>query len=234
MEFGKYIAHRGLHNLDIWAPENSAEAFRRAVEKGFAIELDVHVTKDNYVAVFHDDNLKRMTGVDKEIAETTMAELRQLRLQNTSERIPTIQEVLKIVNGRVPLLIELKGSITHIGRLERALRYSMKNYKGFWAVQSFNPLRLNWFKKNMPKIPRGMLITKPEDFKMRIASCPFVWKLLVRPQFLSYDIKCMTMDKMMIAIANDCLLLTWTIRLKEVLVEAEKFSDSVIFENFIP
>ncbi len=234
MEFGKYIAHRGLHNLDIWAPENSAEAFRRAVEKGFAIELDVHVTKDNYVAVFHDDNLKRMTGVDKEIAETTMAELRQLRLQNTSERIPTIQEVLKIVNGRVPLLIELKGSITHIGRLERALRYSMKNYKGFWAVQSFNPLRLNWFKKNMPKIPRGMLITKPEDFKMRIASCPFVWKLLVRPQFLSYDIKCMTMDKMMIAIANDCLLLTWTIRSKEVLVEAEKFSDSVIFENFIP
>ncbi len=233
MEFGKYIAHRGLHNLDIWAPENSAEAFRRAVEKGFAIELDVHVTKDNYVAVFHDNNLKRMTGVDKEIAETTMAELRQLRLQNTSERIPTIQEVLKIVNGRVPLLIELKGSITHIGRLERALRYSMKNYKGFWAVQSFNPLRLNWFKKNMPKIPRGMLITKPEDFKMRLASCPFVWKLLVRPQFLSYDIKCMTMDKMMIAIANDCLLLTWTIRSKEVLVEAEKFSDSVIFENFI-
>lgn len=234
MEFGKYIAHRGLHNLDIWAPENSAEAFRRAVEKGFAIELDVHITKDNYVAVFHDNNLKRMTGADKEIAEMTMAELRKLRLQDTSERIPTIQEVLKIVNGRVPLLIELKGSTTHIGRLERALRYSMKNYKGFWAVQSFNPLRLNWFKKNMPKIPRGMLITKPEDLKMRIASCPFVWKLLVRPQFLSYDIKCMTMDKMMTAIANDCLLLTWTIRSPEVLVEAEKFSDSVIFENFIP
>lgn len=234
MEFGKFIAHRGLHNLDIWAPENSAEAFRRAVEKGFAIELDVQITKDNYVAVFHDDNLKRMTGVDKNISEMTMAELRELRLQNTSERIPTIQEVLKIVKGRVPLLIELKGSTTHIGRLERALRYSMKNYKGFWAVQSFNPLRLNWFKKNMPKIPRGQLITEPKSLKMRIAFSPFVWSLLVKPKFLSYDLRCMSMDKMMTAIANDCLLLTWTIRSPEVLLEAEKFSDSIIFENFIP
>lgn len=234
MKFGKYIAHRGLHNMDIWAPENSAEAFRRAVEKGYAIELDVHLTKDNYVAVFHDDNLKRMTGIDKNITEMTMEELKKLRLQDTSERIPTIQEVLKIVNGRVPLLIELKNSTKKIGRLEKAVQFSMNEYKGYWAVQSFNPLRLNWFKKNMPKIPRGQLITESSDFAMRFAFKPFVWKILSKPQFLAYDLRCMSMDKVMTAIANECLLFTWTIRSYEMLAEAEKFSDSIIFENITP
>jgi glycerophosphoryl diester phosphodiesterase len=234
MKFGKYIAHRGLHNIDIWAPENSAEAFRRAVEKGYAIELDVHLTKDNYVVVFHDDNLKRMTGIDKNITEMTMEELKKLRLQDTSERIPTLQEVLKIVNGRVPLLIELKNSTNKIGRLEKAVQYTMKNYKGDWAVQAFNPLRLKWFKNNMPNIPRGQLITEDNNLAKRIAFTPFVWKILSKPQFLAYDLKCMSMDKVMTAIANDCLLFTWTIRNYEMLAEAEKFSDSIIFENITP
>lgn len=241
MTFDKYIAHRGLHTMELWAPENSAEAFRRAVQKGYAIELDVHLTKDNYIAVFHDNNLNRMTGVDKNITDMTMSELRKLRLNGTSERIPTLQEVLKIVDGKVPLLIELKNSTRPIGRLEKSVQMAMRYYKGKWAVQSFNPMRVRWFRNNMPSVMRGQLISERIEeknilkyFLRKLAIKPFVWRMLVKPDFLSYDLKCMSMDKVMTAIANDCLLFTWTARSPEVLAEAEKFSDSVIFENFIP
>ena len=99
MKFDKYIAHRGLHAKELWAPENSLEAFRRAVEKGIAIELDIHLTKDLQIVVFHDDNLKRLTGLDKNITEMTMSELKKLRLAGTSEKTPSLLEVLKLVNG---------------------------------------------------------------------------------------------------------------------------------------
>lgn len=241
MIFGKYIAHRGLHSKELWAPENSAEAFRRAVDKGYAIELDIHLTKDNYVAVFHDENLFRMTGVNKQITEMTMQELKDLRLQGTSEKIPTLQEVLKIVNGKVPILIELKDSTKQIGRLERALQFTMRYYKGDWAVQSFSPLRMHWVKKNMPNVKRGQLLTedisesnKIKLYAKKLATKPFVWKALCKPDFLAYDLKCMSMDKVLTAISNNCELLTWTATSQEMMNEAEKFSDSVIFQGFIP
>jgi len=240
MKFGKYIAHRGLHSLELWAPENSLEAFRRAVEKGFAIELDIHLTKDYQLAVFHDDNLARMTGLNKNIVEMTMKELKQLRLQGTSEKIPTLLEVLNVVDGKVPLLIEIKNTTKQIGKLEKVLARQMRYYKGFWAVQAFNPLRLNWFSKNMPKIQRGQLVSCNNEkniikriFKNFISK-PFVWKFISKPNFLAYDLRCISMEVVMLAIQNNCELLTWVAKSQELLKEAEKFSDSIIFEGFIP
>lgn len=241
MCFGKYIAHRGLHNEKLWAPENSAEAFRRAAEKGFPIELDVHLTSDNQLAVFHDKNLFRMTGVDKQIAELTMEEIKKLRLHETSEKIPTLYEVLKIIDGRVPLLIEIKSSPIRFGKLEKRILKQMRHYKGKWAVQSFSPLSLWIFKRSAPKIPRGQLITIAEkDDRLSkklfhyIMKHTWFWKKAVSPSFLSYDLRCVSMDTLMLAISLNCKLFTWTVRSPELLAEAEKFSDSVIFENFIP
>lgn len=240
MKFDKYIAHRGLHAKELWAPENSLEAFRRAIYKGIAIEIDIHLTKDNQIAVFHDDNLFRMTGVNKNINELTMQELKQLRLQGTSEHIPSLYEVLKLVNGKVPLLIEIKDTTKKIGKLERVFAYQMRYYKGYWAVQAFNPFRLNWFRKNMPKIPRGQLITQHHDdnlvirFVKNFSSKPIVWEHLSKPQFLSYDLRYISIDTVLLAIQNSCELFTWCATTPELLIEAEKFSESIIFEGFIP
>lgn len=240
MKFGKFIAHRGLHSLDVWAPENSLEAFRRAVEKGFSIEIDIYLTKDYQIAVFHDDNLERMTGKNINITEMKMEELKQLRLQGTSEKIPTLLEVLNVVNGKVPLLIEIKDSTKTIGKLERTLVRQMRYYKGYWAVQAFNPLRLNWFRKNKPKIKRGQLVSCNKEekgikniFKKLIAT-PFIWKYLSKPNFLAYDLRCVTMETVLLAIQYNCKLFTWVAKTPELLKEAEKFSDSIIFEGFIP
>lgn len=240
MNFEKYIAHRGLHAIELWAPENSCEAFRRAVDKGFAIELDIQLTKDNQIAVFHDESLYRMTGVHKNISEMTMSELSLLRLQDTSEKIPSLSDVLKIVNGKVPLLIEIKSTFKNFGRIEKILAKQMRSYKGKWVVQSFNPFSLYQFSKIMPKVPRGQLITKfkgPDkltNFFRNILVKPFFWKRFSKPKFLSYDLKYISMDILILAVENNCDLFTWTASTPELLTEAEKFSDSIIFEGFIP
>ena len=101
-----HYAHRGLWNED--RPENSLPAFQAAVEHGFGMELDVHITKDDHLVVFHDDTLTRICGDDRRVENLTLAELRQLQLNGTACRIPTLDEVLEIVQGKTPLLIEVK------------------------------------------------------------------------------------------------------------------------------
>ena len=105
---GLFIAHRGLHNAKEGIPENSIHAFIEAVVNGYAIENDIHVTSDGEVVVFHDNTLDRMCGVSGRIEDKTLSELRELRLLDTNERIPTLKECLEIIDGRVPLLIEFK------------------------------------------------------------------------------------------------------------------------------
>ena len=104
----QYYAHRGLHDLEAGVPENSMKAFRLAIEKGFGMEMDVQLSKDGIPVVFHDATLTRMCGVEKRVNELTLAELKQLSLAWTQERIPTFQEFLTLVNGQVPLIIEIK------------------------------------------------------------------------------------------------------------------------------
>ena len=105
---GYYYAHRGLHNLNEGVPENSMKAFRLAVEKGYGIELDVQLSADGIPVVFHDNTLARMCGVNRRVRELTLAELKALSLGGTKEQIPTFQEFLEMVDGRVPLIVEIK------------------------------------------------------------------------------------------------------------------------------
>ena len=133
------IAHRGFFDNKKGIPENSMLAFQRAIDNDYTIELDVHILKDGKVIVFHDDNLKRMTGEDKLIKDCDYEEIEKLRLLGTNQKIPLFEEVLSLVDGKVALLIELKYDVK-VGRLEKELIKILKNYKGKYAVQSFSPL----------------------------------------------------------------------------------------------
>lgn len=152
---GVPIAHRGFHTMPE-APENSIPAFKRAVEHGYGIELDLHLLSDGTLAVFHDDTLIRMTGVEGRIKELTADELKNYRLGGTAHTIPTFTQFLELVDGRVPLIIELKAE-GNVPELCRATLDALSDYKGDFVIESFHPRVLIWLRKNCPKITRGQL-----------------------------------------------------------------------------
>lgn len=185
------FAHRGYHDIGHSVPENSMPAFHAAVHRGYGIELDLHLTKDGEIVVFHDDTLERLCGCSKVVEQSTYDELRQFCLSGTSERIPLFREVLTAVNGRVPLLIELKIP----GRSLRICRKTLellKDYRGTYMIQSFNTLGLLWFRFFAPHILRGQLASHltAEDTKEAWILKFFVQNLLCnfigRPDFISY------------------------------------------------
>lgn len=182
-------AHRGLHSEGV--PENSLAAFSLAVDRGYAIELDVRLSRDGVLVVFHDDTLTRVAGIDKRVDELTLDELKELRLLGTDERIPTFAEVLSLVDGRVPLLVEIKEDVFKYSVTECAVKM-LREYKGDFIVESFNPLALARFRKLYPEIPLGLLsmaYTKNKEYKKlmyRLVEL-FTMNFLSRPDFIAYD-----------------------------------------------
>ncbi len=141
---GTMFAHRGYHCKERGIPENSMKAFRAAIARGYGIELDLHLTKDGRLAVFHDDTLERMCKRTETVEELTSLELSSCTLLDTDETIPMFEDVLTLVRGRVPLLIRTQDS----NRLPSDMRRSLKtnaNYQGPFLIQSFNTMGLRWF-----------------------------------------------------------------------------------------
>ena len=231
----KPIAHRGLFDKKAGIPENSIPAFERAIEKGYPIELDVHLLEDGKVVVFHDDDLNRMTGVKKKIKDCTYDEIKDLKLDGTNYNIPLFIDVLKLVNGSVPILIELKSD-RKAGETEKELVKLLENYKGDYAVQSFSPFSLIWFKNNYPKILRGQLsasFQKDRMCKLRKFILKNVYfNFLTKPDFISYSIDAFP-NKRVESFRNEGnLVLGWTVRKQEDLDKAKKYCDNIIGENF--
>lgn len=225
------IAHRGLHNKEI--PENSMKAFKKAIDNNYTIELDVHLLKDGNVVVFHDDNLRRLTGINKKINDTTYIEIKQLKILNTNECIPLLSDVLNMVDGRVPLLIELKTD-TKVGLLEDKLLSILKNYKGKYAFQSFNPLSLIYLKKKCNNIPRGILVSDYSKNKINLLKKYILKKMLlnfiVKPDFLSVNYNYLN-NRRIQKYKNKKLILTWTIRNINDFDKYKPFCDNYIVEN---
>ena len=181
--------HRGLHSKQF--PENSLPAFQLAVDHGFGIELDAQLSSDGEIMVFHDYTLKRMCGINSRISVNKCKTLCSLRLGGTEHTIPTLEQVLTLVDGRVPLLIEIKGE----GKEEalcRRLAETLDMYPGAFAIQSFNPQVLRWFKKYRPRFARGQLVTKLKEVKGRKAPrltafmlSNMLLNVLSRPDFIS-------------------------------------------------
>ncbi len=236
----KGFAHRGLWSEEENIPENSMSAFRNAVAHGFGIETDVQLSSDGVPVIMHDSSLLRMCGVDRKVSELTYGELSLLRLGDTDERIPTFAELLEAVDGKVALLIELKGE-TFDTLLCDTIAPMLDAYDGEFVIESFNPVLLHRMKKLRPKIIRGQLMT---DFIKRNETSakvrPYLLtslrtNILARPDFIAYD---MTFPRLFalrlttrIFRARRCV---WTVRSEE---SYEKFvgrGECPIFENFIP
>ena len=235
---GMSYAHRGLHDAQNLIPENSMSAFKSAVKQSLAIELDIHLTKDNQVVVFHDDSLKRICHSEGTIENSTYDELKRLHLLGTSERIPLFSEVLEYVNGRVPLLIELKLP----SRNMKLCFYTwelLKNYRGPFLVQSFNSLGIRWFSKNAPQVLRGQLSsaltrTNPDDpFWARFLVQHLLTNICCRPDFISY--KMADSHNLSLWLNQNLFrapIAVWTLRDIEIYASARRQFDMYIFEGF--
>ena len=228
------IAHRGVHNeKDII--ENSLEAFKKAVNKNYIIELDVHFLKDGEVVVFHDDNIERMTGINKNLKDCTYDEIRNIKLLNKNTYIPKFSDVLKLVDGKVPILIELKND-NKVGLLESSLVQILKKYNGKYAVQSFNPLSIMWFKNNYPNIIRGQLVCKFKNKKMdnikKFILKTMFFNIITNPDFISHSVDDLSYKEVN-KIKKNKFILGWTVRNKERYDELIKYYDNLICEKFI-
>lgn len=226
------IAHRGLYDEE--SPENSLGAFEKAIKNGYAIELDVQSIEDGTPVVFHDSKMSRLTKKDKYIQNISPDELKDITLLNTTEKIPTLEEVLKFVNGRTPILVEIKHQ-QKIGELEKRIWDLLKNYKGEYAIQSFNPYTLQWFYNNAPKVWRGQLASyfKGENLSIfkKLALRRLGLTKVAHQNFVSYNIK--NLPNRFVK-RLEVPLLTWTIDSQEKYIKAIQFADNVIFEGFTP
>ena len=229
------VAHRGLH--DAARPENSLAAFEAAARAGHPIELDVHRTADGHAVVFHDDDLSRMTGRPGRVADATLAELRALPLLGTDERIPSLDDVLALVHGRVPVLVELKAHPPY-GLLEQAVRDTLRRQPGAYAVQSFDPWSLVWLRRHAPELPRGMLSCDFHDEDLprhhKLVLRHLLLAPLVRPSFIGYDWHALPHWAPTALRRLGLPLLAWTVRTTEELSRARGLVDNVIFEYVQP
>lgn len=231
------IAHRGLHTKDI--PENSLSAFENALKNNYAIELDVQFTKDKEVVVFHDENLKRMTNDTRNIEDVNYDELKNLRLGNTNEIIPTLEEVLELVDSKVAILIEIKDCKDYIELSEKTYEI-LKGYEGNYAIQSFNPFILEWYKNNASEVIRGQLSgTFTEGSESLNSFEKFALKNMLlnfksKPNYIGYDLEGIPKSKLESLRKKGVPIIVWTVKNKEDMEKAYKYSDNITFENFLP
>jgi len=230
-------AHRGLWNDHL--PENSMAAFRNAIDNRFGMEMDVHLTSDDQLVVFHDDTLTRMCGVDKKICDCTLEELRQYRLKNTQELIPTFDEFLHLVDGQVPLIIEIKPD-KRIGKLCEKVWARLQSYQGAYCVESFQPLAVQWFRKHAPQVIRGQLsfglfgAEKEKRTMLYRALSSLAANILGRPDFIAYEAatdRNLSMALMRIIRPH---LVCWTVRSQHDMDVLRRRYDLQIFECFVP
>ena len=159
---GATFAHRGLHGPGV--PENSLSAARAALARGFGIECDVHKSSDGHPIVFHDETLQRMTGQRGRLADHSAAQLGAMPLGGSADTIPTLRQLLDLVNGQVPLLIELKAPDNRpIGALCLAVRRVLEGYRGPYGVMSFDPRIVRWYDVHSPHVVRGLVISEQDD-----------------------------------------------------------------------
>ena len=227
-------AHRGLHGEGV--PENSLAAFARAAEAGYGIELDVQLSRDGVVMVFHDDTLVRMTGCDKKLHELTAQELQTLSLAGTEQRIPTFAEVLSLVDGRVPLLVELKGESADVSLCKKVAPL-LSDYVGAYCVESFNPLLLYGMKKHLPDACYGQLYTnvcrdKNKTTLLHVLLTSMALNVLSRPDFVAYNKQ--DRDALPVKIATrlfGAARFVWTVKGAQELDGAHARGEHAIFEN---
>lgn len=231
---GRNFAHRGLYREDQEIPENSLSAFDLAASEGYGIELDVHITADDRLVVFHDDTLERMTDGEGLVEEQLWRELRELCLADSKERMPLFSEVLNVIDGRVPIILELKPDHRRYELCERVLEF-IRTYKGEICIESFDPFIVGWFRKQAPDILRGQLSQPPKDFDGDLSPIKAFFlgnvltNFIARPHFLAYKIGKKPFGAKLCQLMG-AIRVGWTAHEPS----AEERSDAVIFEYYRP
>lgn len=209
------IAHRGVHNSNI--PENTLSAFVKCVDKNYIIELDIHILTDNTIVIYHDHNLKKLTGVNKVIETLNYAQLSKIKI-NKKYTIPTLSQLLHILQGKVPILIEIKD-MNNNSKFEEELVKILDNYKGKFAIQSMNPFVIDWFYKNRKNYIIGLIVFNNLNYNL-------VKKYTKKIDFIS-------VYKKQLPIQTKLLTLAWTIRIESEYKKYIKLCDNLICENIL-
>lgn len=238
-------AHRGIYDNDGGIPENSMPAFERAVKEGFGIELDIQLSKDGVVVVFHDFTLNRVCGVEGRVSDYTFKELQGFSLCGSSHKIPQLKEALELVDGRTPLIIELKLEAFDTALCAAADRI-LSEYRGIYCIESFNPLGLYWYRLNRREVARGQLadnFLKTEEYKysrgmyrlLYFAMQSLMLNCIGRPDFIAYNHVCPArLSRRILSKVFKIPMAAWTVRSERELALAEENFDIFIFESFIP
>lgn len=232
---GVNIAHRGLHTRDKRIPENSMAAFRAAVSNGYGVEFDVHLTADKRLVVFHDDNLERMCGTDAYIDDMTYDKLAELSLAGTDERIPLLSQVLAAVDGKTPIVLELKRGADN-AELCRRTHQMLEMYSGPVCIESFDPRIVRWWRKNAPEYLRGQLSAPAKSFKGMLgpfsafALSRLLTNFISRPHFVAYGLCRRKPLTVRICEKLGAMRFCWTSHSRE----SERDNDAVIFEFYKP
>lgn len=230
-------AHRGLHNIKKGVPENSMLAFRLAKEKGYGIELDVHLSKDGKLVVEHDDTLLRTCGKEIKIEETDWTELQTLHLEGTEERLPLLEEVFELIDGKVPLLIELKIVGGNWNALCDAVCKALEGYNGAYCIESFDPRALLRFRKCAPHIVRGQLAGSVRkegnvSYLIEFALKNLLINVVSRPDFIAYNHKDHQNPSFLLCRALFAPpIFFWTLRNKEEMALCARYNAAPIFEK---
>lgn len=249
---GQKYAHRGIYDNAGAAPENSMPAFAAAADKGYGIELDIRLTRDGRVVVFHDGSLERVCGPKKPVASLSLAELKELWLLGTGERIPEFGEFLSLVAGRVPLLVEFKTGLpgadaAGAARLCEASMALLDAYEGPYVIESFDYLVLEWFRRHRPAVMRGQLgmglqCYVPALGKAGAAAIPPYRRMMLswllynrrsRPHFISYRFQDAGFS-VSLCRALGARVSAWTVKTAAEATELMPRYDAIIFEGFLP
>ncbi len=236
----RYYAHRGLYNNNSNAPENSMKAFERAIEEDYGIELDVRLTKDNVPIVFHDKSLKRVCGIDRMVEDVAYEDLKLLKLFKSDKNIPLFKDILQFVNGRVPLIVEIKGPSDNL-KICEITSTLLDEYKGVYCIESFDPLIINWYKKNRPRVIRGQLSSNyfKRELEKNIVMNFILQNMLLnfysKPNFIAFNHH--YADMLSYNIIRNLYrtpTFAYTIRSQKDLVKNRNLFDYFIFEGFRP
>ena len=233
-------AHRGLHDNATDAPENSLPAFHKAVEAGYGIELDIQLTKDRIPVVFHDYTLKRICNAPGKVCDYTYEELKQFRLCSSDAIIPTFEEVLELVAGKVPMIVEFKIESTDLSLCPIA-DSMLRDYEGPYVMESFNPLGVKWYRKHHPEVIRGQLSDcfhrEDRTLKGPLYFClqHLLFNHMTRPDFVAYNRKHpYVLSRRLCHGLYHNTAAAWTIKNEGQLTYARKHFDIFIFDSFVP
>ena len=237
------LAHRGYHDAKAGRPENSLAAFEAAIVAGYGIELDVQLSSDGSAKVFHDYHLDRLTDEKGQLSSRTAAELRQIRLKNSTETIPTFSQALARIAGRAPLLVEIKDQDgvmgPNVGPLEKAVADALADYSGLVAVMSFNPHAVHEVARFLPNIPRGLTTSAfpVADWPLLPAKTRAHLRLIEDYQplgasFISHHAGDLGSARVQELKSDGAAILCWTVLSQQAENTARKIADNITFEGY--